>query len=166
MPKQILTIFICSSMQTTVVDVQGKGSNPKTTLYVGGLDELVNKDVLKAAFLPFGDILDVTMPLDHATGKHRGFGFVQYESSEDAEAALDNMNHAELYGRTLKVNYSHPNKVKGGDKGWASQPVWADVDEWQEKMLAQEQLEELETEERRKAEQKQLEESLPANMQS
>eukprot|EP00889_Picochlorum_renovo_P008095 jgi/Picre1/35125/NNA_002588.t1 len=100
-------------MQTTVVDVQGKGSNPKTTLYVGGLDELVNKDVLKAAFLPFGDIIDVSMPLDHATGKHRGFGFVQYESSEDAEAALDNMNHAELYGRTLKVNYSHPNKVKG-----------------------------------------------------
>jgi hypothetical protein len=44
--------------------------------------------------------------------------------------------------------------------------VWADVDEWQEKMVAQEQLEELETEERRKAEQKQLEESLPSNMQS
>ena len=81
-------------MQTTLVDVEGQGKNPKTTLYVGGLDECVDKKSFYAAFLPFGDIMDVSIPLDHKTGKHRGFAFIQYENSEDAEAALDNMNHA------------------------------------------------------------------------
>jgi len=72
----------------------GKGSNPKTTLYVGGLEDSVTPATLHAAFLPFGDITDVSIPLDHATGKHRGFGFVQYETAEDAEDAIDNMNNA------------------------------------------------------------------------
>jgi peptidyl-prolyl isomerase E (cyclophilin E) len=96
----------------------------KTTLYVGGLDELVTKDVFRAAFIPFGDIVDISVPLDNRTGKHRGFGFVQYECSEDAEAAVDNMNHSELYGRVLKVNFSNPAKMGAG------QAVWTDVDEY------------------------------------
>jgi hypothetical protein len=37
---------------------------------------------------------------------------------------------AELYGRVLRVNYAQPMKIKGGDKGWAAQPVWADADDW------------------------------------
>ncbi len=159
---QSVTRLLVYAMQTTVVDVQG--SNPKTTLYVGGLDERVTKDIFRAAFIPFGDILDVYIPLDHASGKHRGFGFVQYESSEDAEDAVDNMNHAELFGRVLKVNYSHPNKISGGDKGWASQAVWADVDTWQEKKIAEEKLEELENEEKKKEEQLKLREQLPEEM--
>jgi peptidyl-prolyl isomerase E (cyclophilin E) len=81
-------------MQTTLVDVGGAGLNPKTTLYVGGLDENVTQAILHAAFVPFGDVTDVSIPLDHATGKHRGFGFVQYELADDAEAAIDNMHNA------------------------------------------------------------------------
>lgn len=57
---------------TTLVATGGKGSNPKTSLYVGGLAENVNEEILQAAFLPFGDLKDVNIPLDHATGKHRG----------------------------------------------------------------------------------------------
>lgn len=36
----------------------------------------------------------------------------------------------ELYGRVLRVNYAQPSKIKGGDKGWATQAVWADADDW------------------------------------
>lgn len=36
----------------------------------------------------------------------------------------------ELYGRVLRVNYAQPNKIKGGDKGFATQAVWADADDW------------------------------------
>ena len=61
-------------MQSTLVSVNavagGKGGgNPKTTLYVGGLEENVNEAILHSAFIPFGDIKDVNIPLDHATGK-------------------------------------------------------------------------------------------------
>lgn len=37
---------------------------------------------------------------------------------------------AELYGRVLRVNYAQPSKIKGGDKGWSTQAVWADADDW------------------------------------
>lgn len=112
-------------METTLVDVAGKGTNPKTTLYVGGVEESVTESTLHAAFIPFGDLKDVNMPMDHATGKHRGFGFVEFEEREDAAAAVDNMHNAELFGRVLKVNYAQPMKIKGGDK--ASRPVQADL---------------------------------------
>ena len=93
----------------------------KRTLYVGGLDELVTKDVFRAAFVPFGEIVDISLPFDMRTGKHRGFGFVEYEDPEDAQAAIENMDRAELYGRVLKVNIS--NKAIEGGSG----AVWDNV---------------------------------------
>lgn len=60
-------------MESTLVTIEGKGTNPKTTLYVGGLEESVNDASLHAAFIPFGDIKDVNIPLDHASGKNRGW---------------------------------------------------------------------------------------------
>jgi len=51
----------------------------------------VDEKVLHAAFIPFGDIMDVQIPLDYETEKHRGFAFVEFESAEDAAAAIDNM---------------------------------------------------------------------------
>ena len=55
-------------MQSTLVSVQGKGSNPKNVLYVGGLEESINEATLHSAFIAFGDIKDVNIPLDNTTG--------------------------------------------------------------------------------------------------
>lgn len=65
--------------------------NSKRTIYVGGLAEEVNEKVLNAAFVPFGDLVDVQIPLDYETEKHRGFAFIEFENAEDAAAAIDNM---------------------------------------------------------------------------
>lgn len=65
----------------------------------GGLDDTVNEAVLHAAFIPFGDIKDVNIPLDQTTQKNRGFGFITYMEKGDAAAAMDNMHNSELYGR-------------------------------------------------------------------
>ncbi|CAG0879799.1 unnamed protein product [Cyprideis torosa] len=99
--------------------------NEKRMVYVGGLAEEVDEKVLRAAFIPFGDIIDVQIPLDYQTEKHRGFAFVEFETAEDAAAAIDNMNDSELYGRTIRVNVAKPLKIREG----SSRPVWAD-DEW------------------------------------
>lgn len=98
-------------------------------------------------------VQDVNIPIDHATGQHRGFGFVEFEEKEDAAAAIDNMHNAEIYGRVLKVNYAQPMKIKGGDKGWSHQPVWADADEYLAEQQAEEEFQQLEKENeaRRKA---------------
>ncbi|XP_046397117.1 peptidyl-prolyl cis-trans isomerase [Ischnura elegans] len=100
-------------------------TNPKRTIYVGGLAEEVDEKVLHAAFIPFGDIVDIQIPLDYETEHHRGFAFVEFESAEDAAAAIDNMNDSELFGRTIRVNLAKPQKIKEG----SSKPVWSD-DTW------------------------------------
>jgi peptidyl-prolyl isomerase E (cyclophilin E) len=95
-------------MQSSTVTVTGKGSNPKTILYVGGLEEDVTEDLLMAAFIPFGPIKESNIPLDNETGKNRGFGFVQYEEREDAADAIDNMHNAELQGRSVSQTQARP----------------------------------------------------------
>ena len=73
---------------------------------------------------------------------------------------------AELYGRVLRVNYAQPTKIKGGDKGWASQAVWADTDDWYEKQVAAEQLDALEENQRKKVETAALAAAQPDAMQA
>jgi len=60
-------------------------------LVLGGLAEEVDEKVLHAAFIPFGEIVDVQIPLDYESEKHRGFAFIEFETAEDAAAAIDNM---------------------------------------------------------------------------
>ncbi|XP_044270232.1 peptidyl-prolyl cis-trans isomerase E [Tribolium madens] len=97
----------------------------KRTIYVGGLAEEVDDKVLNAAFIPFGDIVDIQIPLDYETEKHRGFAFIEFESAEDAAAAIDNMNDSELFGRTIRVNLAKPQRIKEG----STRPVWSE-DSW------------------------------------
>lgn len=73
---------------------------------------------MQMAFMPFGDIAQVVMPLDTATQKHKGFAFVEYELTEDAEHALFNMNNAELYGRVLKLSYAKPQALARNKAIW------------------------------------------------
>ena len=63
------------------------GAGPKKVLYVGGLADEVDQKVLQAAFIPFGDIVEVNMPMDFETEKHRGFAFIEFELQEDAQAS-------------------------------------------------------------------------------
>jgi len=97
----------------------------KKTIYVGGLNEDVDEKVLRAAFIPFGELSEVQLPIDYQTEKHRGFAFIDYVLPEDAQAAIDNMNDSELFGRTLRVNIAKPLRIKEN----STRPVWAD-EEW------------------------------------
>ncbi|RWS13088.1 peptidyl-prolyl cis-trans isomerase E-like protein [Dinothrombium tinctorium] len=97
----------------------------KRVLYVGGLSEEINEAVLNAAFIPFGDIVDINIPIDFATQKHKGFAFIEYESADDAYDAIDNMNDSEIFGKTIRVNIAKPMKLKEG----SARAVWQD-DAW------------------------------------
>eukprot|EP00180_Rhodochaete_pulchella_P004631 Plantae.Rhodophyta-Rhodochaete_pulchella.ctg9071.p2 GENE.Plantae.Rhodophyta-Rhodochaete_pulchella.ctg9071~~Plantae.Rhodophyta-Rhodochaete_pulchella.ctg9071.p2 ORF type:complete len:142 (+),score=22.06 Plantae.Rhodophyta-Rhodochaete_pulchella.ctg9071:103-528(+) len=101
----------------------------RRNLYVGGLHEEIDEVLLRSAFIPFGDLVDVNVPLDmSAEGpqkRNRGFGFVTFDLPEDALAAIDNMNDSEMYGRRIRVNFARD--APGGGPGKA---VWADPDKW------------------------------------
>ena len=76
----------------------------KRVIYVGGLAENVDEKILHAAFIPFGDIVQCNMPMDFETEQNRGFGFVEYEHMDDANAAVDNLDDSEMFGRTVFFN--------------------------------------------------------------
>mmetsp|Transcript_1823 Transcript_1823/g.4014 ORF Transcript_1823/g.4014 Transcript_1823/m.4014 type:complete len:131 (+) Transcript_1823:175-567(+) len=92
----------------------------KKSLYVGGLGPSVTADLVRAAFIPFGDLRDVDMPMDYKTNTSKGFCFVTYLSQEDCAEALYNMDGSELMNRTLNVKYSSENK----DFNPNSEAVW------------------------------------------
>mmetsp|Transcript_3114 Transcript_3114/g.7331 ORF Transcript_3114/g.7331 Transcript_3114/m.7331 type:complete len:135 (-) Transcript_3114:379-783(-) len=98
--------------------------NDKRTLYVGGLEEDVTVETLRAAFIPFGDLVDVNIPLDNQKGTHRGFGFVEFESADDASEATFNMNNGELNGRVLTVNFAKPMTVTEN----SNKAIWHSAD--------------------------------------
>ena len=101
----------------------------KATLYVGGLDNAVTPTVLHTAFIPFGEIVDVSLPkpdLPSSTDPHRGFGYVEFELPEDAQEAMDNMDQSELYGRVIKVAPAKPQKDANEGLG-SKTAIWEQV---------------------------------------
>jgi RNA recognition motif-containing protein len=81
-----------------------RGDFGPTKLFVGGLSADTTTADLRTSFARFGDIVDVAVIADRATSQSRGFGFVTYQSSTAAEAAIEGMNGGQLDGHTLKVN--------------------------------------------------------------
>lgn len=101
----------------------------KATVYVGGLDNAVTAETLHAAFIPFGDIADISLPkpeLPSSNDPHRGFGYVEFEQAEDAKEAMDNMDQSELFGRVIKVAPAKPQKDSTEGLG-SKTAVWQQV---------------------------------------
>ena len=101
----------------------------KATIYVGGLDNAINARILSDAFLPFGEIVDVSLPkpeLPSSTDPHRGFGYVEFEVPGDAKEAIDNMDQSELFGRVIKVAAAKPQKESNEGLG-SKTAVWEQV---------------------------------------
>jgi hypothetical protein len=73
-------------------------------LFVGNLSPDTTTADLRAAFAKLGELVDAAVVIERATNQSRGFGFVSYATSAAAEAAIKQMNGAELDGRTLRVN--------------------------------------------------------------
>lgn len=82
-------------------------------LYVGNLPYSVTDDSLRAAFAPHGEVVSASVVMDRATGRSRGFGFVEMSSSEQAEKATQAMNGALLDGRPLTVNEARERAPRG-----------------------------------------------------
>ncbi|GMH77708.1 hypothetical protein TrVE_jg7566 [Triparma verrucosa] len=97
----------------------------KKSLYIGGLSSTATPTIIKAAFIPFGEIRDVDVPMDFKTGQNKGFCFLTYVTASDCAEALYNMDGSELLDRTLNVKYSSEDK----DYNPNSEAVWKG-DKW------------------------------------
>lgn len=79
-------------------------------VFVGGLSWGTDDSSLHSAFAPFGTVSEAKVITDRDTGRSRGFGFVTFESSDAASAAIDSLDGSELDGRSIKVNLAQPRR--------------------------------------------------------
>jgi RNA recognition motif-containing protein len=76
-----------------------------TRLYVGNLSWNTTDQSLRSAFEQDGrTVKDVHIMTDRDTGRSRGFAFVEMGSKEDAQAAIQALDGANIDGRQIKVN--------------------------------------------------------------
>ncbi len=75
-----------------------------TKLFVGSLPWSVNDEELKETFEKHGTVVSAKVITDRDTQRSRGFGFVEMESSSDANNAIAALNDSELNGRNIVVN--------------------------------------------------------------
>ncbi len=87
-----------------------------TKLFVGKLSFDTTDDSLQAGFAPFGTVVSATVIKERDTGRSKGFGFVELETPEQAQAAIDALDGKELDGRTIVVNIAKPreDRPQGG----------------------------------------------------
>ncbi|MEI6528402.1 MAG: RNA-binding protein [bacterium] len=77
-------------------------------LYVGNLSYSTTDAGLNEAFSQKGAVEAANVIVDKMTGRSRGFGFVTMTNDDEAMAAIDSMNGAEVDGRKLTVNEAKP----------------------------------------------------------
>jgi len=81
-------------------------------LYVGSLPYSLSEEELRETFSPFGSVKSARIIIDKMTGKSKGFGFVEMDSSESAQKAIASLHGADLRGRSLIVNVAHPEQKR------------------------------------------------------
>jgi cold-inducible RNA-binding protein len=88
-------------------------------LYVGNLPYDTGEQDLQSLFAGAGTVESVSVMRDMATGRARGFAFVEMSTDADAQNAITTLNNYSLGGRNLTVNEARP-KVAGGGGGFGA----------------------------------------------
>ena len=86
-------------------------------LYVGNLPYTASEDELRELFSRAGGVDTVNVVRDNATGRARGFAFVEMVSDADAQKAITEINGTQMGGRTLAINEARPKPAFGGGGG-------------------------------------------------
>ncbi|HBL29639.1 MAG TPA: RNA-binding protein [Acidobacteria bacterium] len=86
-------------------------------VFVGNLSFNATRQDIESLFSEAGQVVDVFVLLDRATGRSRGMAFVEFSSSAEAEAAIEKFNGQEFGGRELRVNEATERPRGGGFGG-------------------------------------------------
>lgn len=94
-------------------------------LFVGGIPYRTSEEALQEAFAQAGKVTSARIIKERETGRSKGFGFVEMETEEMAQAAIDMWNGKELDGRELIVNIARAEERRpsnggfgGGNREW------------------------------------------------
>lgn len=83
-------------------------------LYVGGLPYQITENELIRLFEQFGTVNSANVITDRETGRSKGFGFVDMNTSEEGQRAIEQLNGTTLDNRTITVNEARERQAGGG----------------------------------------------------
>jgi RNA recognition motif-containing protein len=96
-------------------------------LYVGNLPYEIGEQELQDLFGSAGSVESISIMRDMATGRARGFAFVEMSSDADAQNAIAKLNDRQVGGRNLTVNEARPRPERSGGYGGGGrrrEPRW------------------------------------------
>ena len=82
-------------------------------IFVGNMSYETTEDEIRQAFQAHGEVATAAIIMDRATGRSKGFGFVEMHDDAQAKAAIAALNRQELHGRSLTVNEARPRGASG-----------------------------------------------------
>ena len=83
-----------------------------TNIYVGNISYDMTESEIRDLFAPFGSVTSVNVITDRDSGRPKGFAFVEMDSPESAQKAIDGLNGVDAKGRKLNVNEARPRTSK------------------------------------------------------
>jgi RNA recognition motif-containing protein len=86
----------------------------QVNIYVGNLSWSMTNEDLSALFEQFGTVTSAKILTDKFSGRSKGFGFVEMDNAEEAQAAISGLNDTDVQGRKIVVNEAQPKKDDGG----------------------------------------------------
>ena len=86
-------------------------------IYVGNLPYTFTSSDLENVFTPYGEVSSAQVIMDRATGRSRGFGFVEMADDAAGREAIEKLDGSDLDGRRLTVNEARPRQERGGGGG-------------------------------------------------
>lgn len=89
------------------------------TIYVGNLSYEADEHAVEELFSQFGEVVSVKLIKDNATGRSKGFGFVEMADESLSKRAIAELNETEFMKRNIVVNEARPktNSDRGGRSG-------------------------------------------------
>ncbi len=75
-------------------------------IFVGSLPFSLEEAELKGFFEEYGEVASARIITDKFSGRSKGFGFIEMPNAEEAKKAIEELNGAEVDGRTIVVNES------------------------------------------------------------
>ncbi|MDF1596893.1 MAG: RNA-binding protein [Acidimicrobiia bacterium] len=91
-------------------------------IYVGNLPYTFTSSDLESVFTPFGEVTSSQVIMDRATGRSRGFGFIEMANDDEGREAIEKLDGSDMDGRRLTVNEARPRQERrpggggGGDR--------------------------------------------------
>ncbi len=81
-------------------------------IYVGNLPYTISNDELANVFAVYGEVAAARIVMDRESGRSKGFGFVEMNNNDEANAAIEALNGSDIGGRKSVVNEARPREER------------------------------------------------------